>query len=298
MIKAWISAFRLRTLPLSASGVILASAIAWSGNNGKMSVFIWALTTTLLLQILSNIANDYGDYAHGTDNDKRVGPQRALQSGKIKAKSMRLAIIVIAILALLSGIILLISAFSQIISLAFFVFFITGIVAIIAAVKYTVGSKPYGYKGFGDLFVFVFFGIVAVLGTYILHTHTFNKLVLLPATAIGLLSTGVLNINNMRDIENDIACKKNTLATRLGFKKAKIYHLLLIITAIICLIIYLLPLIKGVYILLLLLPIGLLLWHLKVILTAKCPANIDPQLKLLSLTTFLFSIIIGLLLNF
>ncbi len=219
-LNAWIHAARLRTLPLSVAGIIMGSSIALAEQQFNGTVFTLAMLTTLLLQILSNLANDYGDYTHGTDNANRVGPQRAVQSGVIKPREMKMAVIFVSLLTVFTGTLLIGIAFNEMLSLRFFVFLILGLASITAAIKYTIGKKNFGYLGFGDLMVFIFFGLVSVMGSYFLHTLTFNVWVLLPATTIGLLSSGVLNINNMRDIDNDRHFNKKTIPVRLASEKS------------------------------------------------------------------------------
>jgi 1,4-dihydroxy-2-naphthoate octaprenyltransferase len=238
-IKAWIGAFRLRTLPLAISGILCGSVMAEIWQNWNITILIWAMLTAILLQILSNIANDYGDFVKGTDNDKRVGNTRALQSGAISIQSMRVMIGIFIALSLGAGIRLLWLAFDGIVNLRFILYLLVGLSAILAAVYYTVGKSAYGYSGKGDIAVFVFFGPVAVAGVFLLHTslyiHDRSILPLALASAgIGLLSTAVLNTNNIRDIENDKLSGKFTLAVKWGEAKAKRYHLLLITTAITC----------------------------------------------------------------
>lgn len=232
---------RLRTLPLAVSGILMGSALAdLSGNESQKNITLLALLTAVLLQILSNLANDYGDFLKGTDNDKRLGNTRALQSGKITPAAMLRMIIAFVVLSLACGIGLLYVASGGNPDLSFMGFLLLGLAAIGAAIKYTVGKTAYGYSGFGDVFVFVFFGPVAVIGVYMLHHHFqwhwgVDGSILLPASCIGLLSTAVLNTNNIRDIENDRASGKNTIVVKMGIHKARTYHWLLIGGAFACL---------------------------------------------------------------
>ncbi|GIW21128.1 MAG: 1,4-dihydroxy-2-naphthoate octaprenyltransferase [Candidatus Sericytochromatia bacterium] len=221
-IKVWIKAFRLRTLPLSLSGILLSIFLAYSNGYYNLKTSILCIITTLFLQILSNLANDYGDFVNGIDNKERLGPSRTVQSGDISPKNMKKAIIVFTILSLISG-------FFLIYDKNLFIFAPLGILAIIAAITYTIGRKPYGYIGLGDLSVFIFFGLVSVIGTYFLLTENFNYDLLLISTSIGLFSTAVLNINNIRDIESDKKSGKNSIPVRIGLKKAKIYHYFLLL---------------------------------------------------------------------
>ena len=236
-MKHWIEAARLRTLPLSVSGIIVGSIYALSNPtetiNTPTEVFSWkifgfALLTTLGLQVLSNFANDYGDGVKGTDNADRVGPLRAIQSGAITPQAMKKAIIITSLLTLLSAITLIYFAFGQD-NFGYSIFFLLlGIAAIVSAIRYTVGNSAYGYRGFGDLFVFIFFGLVSTLGVNFLYSKEVDPLLILPAVSIGLLSVGVLNLNNMRDEESDRKSGKNTIVVQMGGAKAVSYtHLTL-----------------------------------------------------------------------
>ena len=252
--KTWIRAARPRTVLLSFSGVMLGGFLAFdqlrslSLSKGRpYLVIIFAALTAILLQILSNLANDYGDFKKGTDSANRVGPQREMQSGAISEKEMKWALVIVSGLCLLSGFLLLfvyyianvavVPHYRFLFVLSFFI--ALGIGAILAALFYTLGKHPYGYRGLGDLFCFLFFGWAAVAGTYYLSTPWFDFSVFLPASAMGFLSNAVLNINNMRDVENDRASGKNSLVVKLGLKKAFVYHFLLIGLAFVCLTVYL-----------------------------------------------------------
>ncbi len=296
--KAWIHAARLRTLPLSVAGIIMGSSIALAEQQFNGTVFTLAILTTLLLQILSNLANDYGDYTHGTDNANRVGPQRAVQSGIIKPREMKTAVILVSFLTLLTGTLLIGTAFKELLSLRFFVFLILGIASIAAAIKYTVGKKNFGYLGFGDLMVFIFFGLVSVLGSYFLYTLRFDAWVLLPAATIGLLSSGVLNINNMRDIENDRLFNKKTIPVRLGSENSKRYHLILLFVSITFMEVFLLFKGSSLAALSALVPFALLLLHGWAVARNTEPRLLDPELKKLSLSTLFLALWCGIFLTF
>lgn len=235
---------RLRTLPLAISGVLMGSALAnLNGIDGKSSITLLALLTAICLQIISNLANDYGDFKKGTDNNNRIGNTRALQSGNITSKEMMVLIFLFVGMSLFFGLWLLNDAMEGNFNLAFLLFLFLGIAAIVSAVKYTVGKNAYGYSGFGDLFVFVFFGLVSVFGVYLLHKKlifdwSLDKYILLPAIAIGLLSTAVLNTNNIRDVDNDKASSKNTLVVKLGVNNARMYHWLLLLGALFCMFVF------------------------------------------------------------
>ncbi len=291
-VKVWIEAFRLRTLPLAVSVILTGSFLAIADGKGRFPVITLALLTTLFLQILSNLANDYGDGLKGTDNAQRVGPQRTVQSGRITPRQMKSAIVVFAMLSFVSGIGLLYVALGNRFA-AVLIFLFLGVGAIAAAIRYTTGNHAYGYKGWGDLFVFVFFGLVAVLGTYYLNVLSFKWDVLLPASAMGLLSTGVLNLNNMRDMDNDLAFGKQTVAAKLGYSQAKIYHSLLVLIALGLVTIYVALNYRSPWNFLYVLTFPLFLRDLKKIFKIREKQQLDPYLKRLALSTLLFSILFG-----
>ena len=293
-INSWISAARLRTLPLSISGIIVGTTIAVSEGVFNIIIFSLALATTLGLQVLSNFANDYGDGVKGTDNEDRVGPQRALQSGLITQKEMLQGIIITAIVTLLFAILLIYVAFGrENLGYALF-FFLLGIAAIAAAIKYTVGKSAYGYRGLGDVFVFIFFGLVAVYGSYFLYAHQWNWLVLLPAFSIGFLSMGVLNLNNMRDRASDEKAGKITLVVKLGAKRAKNYHYALILGAILCLVLFTVLNLESINDFLYLPAFIPLILHLKKVVENENATLLDPELKVLALSTFATAVLFGL----
>ncbi len=291
MLKHWIKAFRLRTLPLAFSSVITGTAVALNQGHFDWIVFIFALTTTLFLQILSNLANDYGDAQKGTDNENRIGPERSIQSGEITEFQMKKAIVFFVFLSLLSGLTLVFYA-TRTISLWYPLTFVTvGILSIIAAIKYTAGKGAYGYKGWGDLFVFIFFGLVGVIGTSLLFVHEFYYPMLFPAISVGCFSTAVLNLNNMRDFENDKFCGKNTLVVKLGIKKSKIYHLYIIITGIVSSLFYAANCFSSVYQFLFVLSYIPFITHMLRVMKIDDNKNFDFELKKVALSTFLFSIL-------
>lgn len=212
---------------MALASILMASFIAWSHGLFKWEVFALAALTTTLLQILSNLANDYGDSVHGADSDDREGPIRAVQSGIIQPHEMKNAMILLGVLSFISGIgLLYVSLDSWVI---FFTFIGIGLLSIFAAVNYTSGSNPYGYMGLGDISVFMFFGLVGVLGTYFLHTLSFSTSLLLPAISLGFFSASVLNINNIRDIESDKKAGKKSIPVRIGRKAAVRYNWALVV---------------------------------------------------------------------
>ena len=291
-VSVWISAARLRTLPLSVAGILAGSTIAIKTSVFSLPILVLALGTTLGFQVLSNFANDYGDGVKGTDNQDRVGPKRALQSGLLTAKELKNGMIVTAIITLFLASLLIFTAFGSEHILLSFVFFNLGIAAIIAAVKYTVGANAYGYRAMGDLFVFLFFGIVGVVGCYFLFSKSLGNYVFFLAIAIGCMSTAVLNLNNMRDRIQDAKVQKNTLAVVLGPKKVKRYHGILIITALISALVYLVASqAKPLYYFALIAFIPLLI-NMVMVFKNNDPAALDPELKKIALSTFGFALLL------
>ena len=296
--KAWFEAARLRTLPLSVSGILVGSFYAFSQGMVNWSIFGFAMLTTLGLQVLSNFANDYGDGVKGTDNENRVGPQRAIQSGAITIKAMKKGIIVTSLLTLGAAIALIYLSFGKDNLVYSLFFFFLGLAAIAAAIKYTVGKSAYGYRGLGDLFVFIFFGLVSVLGCYFLFSKELDILILLPAISIGLLSVAVLNLNNMRDQVSDVMSGKNTLVVKLGPQRAKIYHYFIILTALFLTLLFaILYNFKPLQYLFLLAYIPFLL-HIKTVSKNTIPKELDPELKKVALGTFFLSVLLSIVLQF
>ncbi|MCD4773376.1 MAG: 1,4-dihydroxy-2-naphthoate polyprenyltransferase [Bacteroidales bacterium] len=293
-IKHWIQALRLRTLPLALSSIIVGGCLAFFDGKFNFLVTLLAVITTTFLQILSNLANDYGDFKSGADNKNRIGPERTLQGGKISSSAMIKGIIITSILSLVFGIWLIYEG-TKSLSFSFgILFFVIGLGAMAAAIKYTVGKKAYGYFGLGDFFVFIFFGLTGVLGTYFLNTHFLRIEILLPAISIGFLSAGVLNLNNMRDRENDKISGKNTLVVKFGIKTAKYYHAFLILGALVSAVVFMLLNYNSPFQFLFLITIPILFYDLNKVLKNTEPVKLDPFLKRLALTTLLFSITFGI----
>lgn len=230
--RAWLESLRLRTLPLAFASILTGSALAWWQGSFNLTIALLCFLTSGLLQVLSNLANDYGDAVKGSDGSARLGPLRGIQKGAITLAQLRRSIIIATAMALMCGILLISYACDSLSDV--FSFLLLGALAIVAAIAYTVGKKPYGYLGLGDLSVLIFFGWLGVSGSFYLQSHLIAPLVLLPATACGLLAAAVLNINNLRDIETDRQCGKMTLAVRLGGDNARRYHLLLLSGALLC----------------------------------------------------------------
>ncbi|MEP5610860.1 MAG: 1,4-dihydroxy-2-naphthoate polyprenyltransferase [Cyclobacteriaceae bacterium] len=288
-IKSWIIAARLRTLPLAFSSILVGSALAWNQGATDLRVAGLTLLTAILLQVLSNFANDYGDAVSGVDSDLRQGPDRMVQSGAITKEAMRTALIIFSLLTLTSGILLLFLAFPDNWELML-AFFGIGILAIAASIKYTVGKNPYGYAGFGDVFVFVFFGLVAVAGTYFLQTKSFEWSILLPAASLGFFAVGVLNVNNIRDIETDRVSDKFSIPVRIGKEKAGIYHALLISAGLLTSIVFVLLDYGHAFQLAFILLGGLFLKNIRAVKN-KAGQELDPHLKQMAIATLLFSVV-------
>ena len=288
--KAWISALRLRTLPLSISGILLGSGAAHYNGYWNTTIFVLAILTTVLFQIVSNLANDLGDGIKGTDNNDRIGPERAVQSGLISQKEMKIAVIITALLSLISAITLIYFGATDMPKSIVICYVLLAITCIVAAITYTIGKKAYGYHGMGDIMVFLFFGVVSVLGVYSLYSKSFLSVNVLLALFVGLLSAAVLNLNNMRDYHNDSKSNKNTLVVKLGQNNAKTYHLLLIISALVSLTIFIDQLREPITFLILL-PSILLFVHARKVMKTKKPKEFDPELKKVTLTTFALALI-------
>lgn len=304
----WIKAARLRTLPLSMSGIIMGAFIAkWriseEGGTWDWRIFALALLVTLLYQVLSNFANDYGDGVKGTDKN-RIGEaeQRAVASGKITATQMRNAVILLSILSFVATVALLYVAFYPAYTREFWIFIGLGVASILAAIGYTVGKKPYGYLGLGDIFVFIFFGLVSVCGSYFLFTKSFSWDVLFPSIAVGMLSMAVLNLNNMRDIVNDELSGKKTFALKLGFKNAMIYEIILLQLPILLMLAFLMYngfQAQGKYypfiVMILIFPFIKLR---RSIMAVNEPKLLDPFLKQVGILTFLMAVLTAFGLNY
>lgn len=302
-MKHWIEAARLRTLPLSVSGIIVGSIYALAHPTDEIltptdvfnwSIFGFAMLTTLGLQVLSNFANDYGDGIKGTDNLDRVGPMRAIQSGVITPAAMKKAIIITSILTLCSAMALIYYAFTDTNLFYSLFYLVLGILAIFSAIRYTIGNTAYGYRGFGDLFVFIFFGLVSTLGVNFLYSKQLDAILILPALAIGFLSVGVLNLNNMRDEASDKKAGKNTVVVKIGGQKAKIYHYFLISSAMFLVLLFAVLSNYRIDQYLFLLAFIPLIIHLITVYKNQDSRALDPELKKLALSTFLLSILLSI----
>lgn len=295
-MKHWISAARPRTLPLALSSILMGSFLAAGHHSFSWTIFALAVFTTTCLQVLSNFANDYGDTISGVDSVERTVATRAVQTGAITREQMTKAIILMSVISFISGSLLIYEGLKDTDSQTILAFFGLGVLAIIAAITYTVGKRPYGYMGLGDISVLIFFGWVGVLGTFYLHTHSLDWMNLLPASTCGLFAVGVLNINNIRDIESDIKTGKNSIPVRLGKAKAVVYHWFLLGGGFLCAVLYALLETSSfewshwlfLVIIPLLLKIGM------GVQKGQKPADIDPFLKVMALTTLLFVLTFGI----
>lgn len=291
IIKAWVNAARLRTLPLSVSGILVGTGIASLYTNIDYLVFFLAICTTIGFQVTSNFANDYGDGVKGTDNDQRIGPKRVLQSGLLSRKTLKKGIIISCVINVLLVIALLYVAFGSQNLWFSLLFLVLGGLSIWAAINYTIGNKAYGYRGLGDVFVFLFFGLLGVLGCLFLYVKMLPFTAIFPAISIGLLSVGVLNLNNLRDLESDRHSGKNTVVVKMGFDRGKKYHAVLLLIAFFAMVIFTYVQyvhFSQLFCFIAFIPIFI---HLNFVQKNASPKLLDPELKKLALSTFLLSIL-------
>ncbi|MBP9501930.1 MAG: 1,4-dihydroxy-2-naphthoate polyprenyltransferase [Candidatus Promineofilum sp.] len=285
---------RPRTLPLAMACIIMGTCLAAAEGSFSWIIALLCILTAILLQILSNLANDYGDSLHGADHVERRGPKRAVQSGLVTLEAMRRAIVINVILVIFSGLALLWFAFGVKAFSSTLIFIVLGAAAIGAAIAYTAGKLPYGYVGLGDLFVLLFFGWVGVIGSFFVQTVHFSWLILLPATACGLLAVAVLNVNNIRDLDSDRLAGKRSVPVRLGLERARIYHWLLIIDAIIFAMVYVVIDYTSIWEFLFLLAVPLLIRNGLVISRTDDLPSLNPWLKQMSLASLAFVTLFGL----
>ncbi|MFZ7223678.1 1,4-dihydroxy-2-naphthoate polyprenyltransferase [Avibacterium avium] len=297
VVKMWVETARPKTLPLAAASIVMGAALAYWDHKFSWQISLLCLITTLLLQILSNFANDYGDHQKGSDTAERIGPLRGIQHGVISAQQLKKGLIAVILASLFFGFLLIGIAYQSYADLL--AFSLLGGLAIIAAITYTVGAKPYGYMGLGDISVLLFFGILGVCGTYYLQTHQLNLMIFLPALATGLFATAVLNINNLRDIEQDKKAGKNTLAVRLGAKNGRIYHCTLLAVGALCYVIFALANFRHLLSFIFLLAYPLLVKHALYVYRSQDPLLLRPmlgQMSMLALLTnllFSFGLLVG-----
>ncbi len=307
-LKAFVQAARLRTLPLSVSGIIVGASLGNAEVNSLLqenfccfgcpsvlqSLLFWlCILTTIGFQVLSNFANDYGDGIKGTDNNRK-GEKRMVASGIVSPKTMKQAVIITSFITLLLALTLIYCAFGRTNFGYSILFFSLGVISVIAAIKYTVGNKAYGYSGLGDLFVFLFFGWLSVVGSYFLYTKYINWDVFLPATTIGLLSVAVLNLNNMRDLENDKKANKNTLVVKIGTENAKLYHYTLLFVALLCAFIYINKHYHTPTQLISLVAFIPILLNAITVYKNKDSRKLDSELKKVALSTFMFAVLFAI----
>lgn len=292
MVKHWIKALRLRTLPLSLACVGMGSILAYLDGPFDITTAFLTLITTVFLQLLSNVANDYGDAQSGVDGADRSGPSRAVQTGVITPKAMFNAVVILAVLSFISGLSLI--RYCLTLSPTFWIFLVLGILAIVASIKYTMGKNPYGYSGFGDIAVFIFFGLVGVLGTFYLHTKYIDWIYILPAMSCSFFAVAVLNINNIRDIESDKKNGKISIPVRLGRKKAVTYHCLLLIFGFTSSLCFVMLSYNAPWQFLFIVITPLLIKNARSVRRFQDAQKLDPFLKQMALTTLLFVITFGI----
>lgn len=297
-LKACLKSMRLRTLPLSLSGVVLGMAIAMSHHPVAVGTAVLLLATTALLQVLSNLSNELGDTLHGTDTAERQGIHYSIQDGEMTVRQMKTLIAAVAVACALCGAAMIGVSFGTLWGVEPVLLLLLGAVAMAAAVRYTLGRNPYGYRGLGDLFVFIFFGLVAVMGSHYVCAHTLGDWrILLPAAAIGCFSVGVLNVNNIRDMPTD-AATRTTVALRLGGHRARVYQTALVACGWVLMMAYTLLATQGwaPWLYVAALPLYVLhlhgVWH-------RDGRALDPMLPLLVMSTFLLALLAaaGLLLG-
>ena len=288
-LKIWIGAARLRAFPLALSCIGMGGFLAAERGLFDPIILGWAMITTILLQLTSNLANDLGDTIHGADHDDREGPSRAVQQGLITTTQMRIAVWITAILSFVSGLIL---TYLGVNSMQDAMIFIgLGLLAVVAAVEYTMGKKPYGYLGLGDLSVFIFFGWVGVVGSFYLQTNVISWDIFLPASACSFFAVAVLNINNIRDIDSDMSAGKNTFALRLGKKGARLYHLMILAAGLICAMIYTIH-VGGSWLYMIALPF--VVYNGYQTSQKQTAKELDPLVRQMAFTSLIFVVLFGI----
>ena len=293
-LKMWWETARPKTLPLALASIFTGSALGYWANPQGFNGLVMALCllTTILLQVLSNFANDYGDHQKGSDTEERIGPLRGIQKGAISEKELKWGLILMVVASFLSGSFLIGIAYENLSDL--FAFAGLGILAIVAAITYTIGAKPYGYMGLGDISVLVFFGLLGVGGTYYLQTHSIDSHIILPAIGSGLLASAVLNINNLRDIEQDAKAGKNTLAVRLGAYKGRVYHCILLSVAALCYLAFAVATAISWTNYLFVLAMPLLAKHAIFVYLSQQPSELRPMLAQMSMISLLINVLFSL----
>ena len=290
--RAAVASMRLRTLPLSTGGVILGILLATADFKVDVWVAVLIVLTTVCLQILSNLSNELGDVLHGTDTEDRQGPQYGLNSGVLSIGEMKVLIGIFVALCIISGTAMTLLSFGTLWDITPILVLLMGAAAIMGAMKYTLGRNPYGYRGLGDVYVFLFFGLVAVMGSYFVASHTLFWRLLLPGAAVGCFSVGVLNVNNIRDMKTD-AANRVTVAIRLGERKAKIYQTVLIVLGWLFMLVYCQLRMFSWWHYLFVITLPLFILHLRGVWKRK-GKQLDPMLPLLVMSTFLFCLLAGI----
>lgn len=290
--KMWFETARPKTLPLAIASIVTGSALAYYYHQFNGTIALLALITATLLQIVSNFANDYGDHIKGSDTAERIGPLRGIQQGTITFSQLRLGLILVTLASMISGAALIAVAcqtWNDVLA-----FIVLGILAIIASITYTVGKKPYGYMGLGDVSVFIFFGLLGVCGTFYLQSHLLNWAMILPAMMSGLLAVAVLNINNLRDIEQDRKSGKNTLIVRIGAVAGRYYHISLLILATLFALLFALYHFQHWYSFMFILVFPLLAKHAVFVMNHQDALQLRPMLAQMAKLALLFNIIFSL----
>ena len=290
--RAAVASRRLRTLPLSTGGVILGILLATADFKVDLWVAVLIVLTTVCLQILSNLSNELGDVLHGTDTEDRQGPQYGLNSGVLSIGEMKVLIGIFVALCIISGTAMTLLSFGTLWDITPILVLLMGAAAIMGAMKYTLGRNPYGYRGLGDVYVFLFFGLVAVMGSYFVASHTLFWRLLLPGAAVGCFSVGVLNVNNIRDMKTD-AANRVTVAIRLGERKAKIYQTVLIVLGWLFMLVYCQLRMFSWWHYLFVITLPLFILHLRGVWKRE-GKQLDPMLPLLVMSTFLFCLLAGI----
>ena len=291
-LKACLRSMRLRTLPLSLAGIVLGELLAAKICDYDVLTVVLLALTTVCLQILSNLSNELGDTLSGTDRSDRQGIHYSIQDGEMTVPEMKRLIGCFAVLSCLVGFAMVWRAFGTVLSPLPAAFLALGAAAVWAAMHYTLGKHPYGYRGLGDVFVFIFFGLATVCGGYFLTCLAWDWSILLPASAIGCFSVAVLNVNNIRDMKSD-AETRTTVALKLGLRRARIYQTVLIAAGWVLMTVYAVQNAQGWVSFMYVVSLPGFLTHLRGVWTREDRA-LDPMLPLLVVSTFTFALFAGI----
>ena len=283
---------RLRTLPLSLSGILAGIFVAIDNGHQNWPAIVMLVLTTICLQVLTNLSNELGDTLHETDTDDRQGMHYSLQDGTMTIPQMNRLILIFTILSCVFGTMMIYFSFGTLLCLDSVIFFILGICAIWAARHYTLGDNPYGYRGLGDISVFIFFGLATTGGGYYLCSCDITYLYIwLLAAAIGCFSVAVLNVNNIRDMKSD-ARTRMTVAIRLGEHRARMYHTFLIALGWLLMLAYTTATFTSWMCWMYIVTLPLFIIHLRIVWTRQDKA-LDPMLPMLVISTFMMTILFG-----